>query len=163
MKLDIYCDGSCLGNGKENSCGGWGVVVVVGDAVLKTYNKGYTNTTNNRMELEGMLFAIKAAKLLDQEAEIFCDSAYVVNTVNQWMHNWANKGWIKSDKKPPENLDLVKQIYNEMAFTKNITITKVKGHANNQFNNLADGLAVQASNEIKAKELIKGLNMINEL
>lgn len=160
MRIEIYTDGSCLGNGKSNSYGGYGVVVLIGDKVMKvakTYSKGFRDTTNNAMELEGMIKAIEVAKVLRKatfspSVEIFCDSAYVVNTVNTWMYNWANKGWIKSDKKPPENLDLVKKLYDLMSFEQGITITKVKGHADNEFNNMADALAVSASNLIKERD-----------
>lgn len=146
MKVDIYCDGSCLGNGNVENFGGFGVVVVVNDNVHSVYKKGCRNTTNNRMELEGVIFAIKLAKTLKQDVAIYCDSAYVINTINSWMNGWALNGWIKkTTKKAPENLDLIKQAYELMTFNQHISILKVKGHADDKYNNLADCLACQAS------------------
>ena len=156
MEVKIYCDGSCLGNGKVENFGGYGVVVIVNGAVFKTYKKGARNTTNNRMELEGILASVKLAKSLDQKVEIYCDSAYCINTVTNWMYKWAANGWKKADKKTPENLDIISQLFELLNFNTLIEFVKVKGHADNVYNNMADELAVAASGEEQANYL-KGL------
>jgi ribonuclease HI len=160
MDVKIYCDGSCLGNGKVENFGGYGVVIVVDGEVFRTYKKGARNTTNNRMELEGLLASVKFAKFLDRKVEIYCDSAYCINTVNDWMYKWAANGWKKADKKTPENLDIISQLFDLLNFNTLIKFVKVKGHADNEFNNEADRLAVAASAEEQANYLqsLKGGN-----
>ena len=108
------------------------------------------------MELEGVIFSIKLAKTLKQKVDIYCDSAYVVNIVNSWMNSWALNGWIKkSTKKAPENLDLVKELYDLMAFNQYIRVLKTKGHADDRYNNMADELACKASAEERDGYLMK--------
>lgn len=154
MDIKIYCDGSCSGNGKIENFGGYGVVMLVNNRVYKTFSKGKRNTTNNEMELMGLLTSVKMAKALDQEVTIYCDSAYCVNTVNNWMHGWAGNGWIKkSNNRPPENLEIIKELYDLLNFNNKIKIVKVKGHADNKYNNMADRLAAKASAEIQAAYL----------
>ncbi|NLM44636.1 MAG: reverse transcriptase-like protein, partial [Clostridiales bacterium] len=113
--FEIYVDGSCSGNGEKENFGGIGVVLVKDNKVVKEYSIPVFNTTNNRAELKAVIFAIQIAKILNKtnprEILIYSDSAYVVQIVNQWMFNWASKGWKKADNKEPENLDLVKILY----------------------------------------------------
>ena len=110
--IEIYVDGSCSGNGEEKNFGGMGIVLVKDGKVVKEYSIADFNTTNNRAEMKAVIYAINIAKILNKtdprEILIYSDSAYVVQTVNQWMFNWASKGWKKADNKEPENLDLVK-------------------------------------------------------
>lgn len=156
--IEIYVDGSCSGNGGKENFGGIGVVLVKDNKVIKEYSKPVFNTTNNRTELEAVIFAIQIAKILNKnvprEILIYSDSAYVVQTVNQWMFNWASKGWKKADNKEPENLDLVKSLYQLMQFERAIKIVKIKGHNGHKFNELADDLATRATEEAK-KGVIK--------
>ena len=72
---------------------------------------------------------------------VYSDSSYCVNTFNEWMFNWANNGWIKSDKKTPENLDLIKAYYDHYNKGYRIDLQKIKGHAGHIWNELADKLA----------------------
>ena len=106
----IYTDGSCAGNGKAVNSGGFGVVVLDNDEnLLYTYNKRCENTTNNREELKAILYSmlnygINTNKYEFSQVEypiVYSDSAYCVNTFNQWMFNWANNNWLKSDNKTP--------------------------------------------------------------
>jgi ribonuclease HI len=156
--IKIYVDGSCSKNGSKNNFGGYGVVLTNDDKIVKMYKEGKKNTTNNEMEMKAVLTAIKLGTILSKETnqpiEIYSDSAYVVNTVNTWMYSWAANNWIKkSDKRPPENLELVKDIYNLMQFNKNITVLKIKGHAGEEFNEVADKLATSATAEEEQKYL----------
>lgn len=108
----IYTDGSCLGNGTQNSRGGFGVVVLDNNEnLIYTYSKKCENTTNNREEIKAILYVlIKHGK--DKETPIvYSDSNYCVQTFTNWMFNWQRNGWIKSDKKVPENLDLIQTYY----------------------------------------------------
>lgn len=157
--IEIYTDGACSDNGSKQNFGGYSVVITKDSKVKMKIKKGARNTTNNIMELMGVLTAIEVAKLVNsqgapQEIIIYSDSAYVVNTINTWMSGWANNGWIKkSDKKPPENLEIIKKIYSLMNFERSIKVKKVKGHDDNEFNNLADELAVAAREEEQTKYL----------
>ena len=152
--IELYVDGSCSGNGEEKNFGGMGIVLVKDGKVVKEYSIADFNTTNNRTEMKAVIYAIKIAKILNktdpQEIIIYSDSMYVVQTVNNWMFNWASKGWKKADKKEPENLDLVQTLYQLMQFERAIKVEKIKGHNGHEFNELADDLATRGTK--KAKE-----------
>ena len=152
--IELYVDGSCSGNGEKENFGGMGIVLVKNGKPMKEYSIKDFNTTNNRTEMKAVIYAINIAKILNknnpQEIIIYSDSMYVVQTVNQWMFNWASKGWKKADNKEPENLDLVKILYQLMQFERAIKVKKIKGHNGHEFNEMADDLATRATQ--KAKE-----------
>ena len=151
----IYTDGSCLGNGKAVNSGGFGVVVLDNNEnLVYTYNKVSENTTNNREELKAILYSFLKYGVKDngdfvQVPVVYSDSAYCVNTFNEWMFNWARNGWINSAKKKPENLDLIIEYYNWYQKGYRIDLRKVKGHAGHEWNELADQLA---TGKISAEE-----------
>ena len=158
MTIQLYTDGSCSKNGSKENFGGYAVILTINNKSVKIYKESKSNTTNNEMEMMAVLQAIKIAKILTKtnkrEIEIFSDSAYVVNTVNTWMNSWAANNWIKkSDKKPPENLEIVKEIYSLMQFERCIKIKKIKGHFGEEFNELADQMAKEATKEAEQKYL----------
>ena len=154
----IYTDGSCLGNGKDHNTGGFGVVVLDNNEnLLYTYSKQCADTTNNREELKAILYAFlnHGVKLNDWNMDVpivYSDSNYCVQTFNDWMFNWERKGWIKSDKKVPENLDLIQAYFDWYQKGYRIDLRKVKGHAGQSGNELADKLA---TGEIKTFEEAK--------
>ena len=146
----IYTDGSCVGNGKAVNSGGFGVIVVDNnEKLLFNYSKRCENTTNNREELKAILYSflnygvnIYNEDNFNKEIPIvYSDSNYCVQTFNEWMFGWANKGWIKSDKQTPENLDLIQAYYDWYNRGYRIDLKKVKGHAGNKWNEVADQLA----------------------
>ena len=138
-----YTDGACSGNPGP---GGFAVVSLNDDyELITTYSKHDENTTNNRMELKAILYClIKFGK--EENTIVYSDSAYSVNTFNDWMFRWANNNWIKSDKKTPENLDIIKAYYDLWQQGYRINLQKVKGHAGDKYNEMADKLAVEAKN-----------------
>lgn len=137
----FYTDGSAHPNPGP---GGFGVVIVGSNGeVIRTYNKGCKNTTNNAEEMKAILWAALTAYQAGESAIIYSDSAYAINTFSSWMYCWERKGWVKSDGKIPENLDLVKAFY-DINSKMCITFKKVKGHSDNKFNELADKLATGA-------------------
>ena len=144
-----YTDGSCCGNGKAINKGGFGVVVLDDQQQLvRTYGKQSENTTHNREELKAILYCMLnfGTKVNPDEFQttipiVYSDSAYCVNTFNEWMFNWAKNGWIKSDKKTPENLDLIQAYYDWYQKGYRIDLRKIKGHAGHQWNEMADALA----------------------
>ena len=141
--LKIYTDGSCSKNGYEGSNGSFGVIVVTeNDICVYAYSSPRVdNTTNNREEIKAILYAIKNFGSTDDDIAIYSDSSYAVNMFNQWFYSWRAKGWLKSDNKPPENLDLIYE-YNELLkLNYKFSLNYVPGHAGNYWNELADKLA----------------------
>lgn len=161
----IYTDGACSGNGKANNSGGYGVVVYNDDCdtIVRAYSEKETNTTNNRMELKAILWAyahygIKPDQDWDNQIPIvYSDSNYCVQTFTNWMFGWAKNGWIKSDKKIPENLDLIKQYYDLYNKGYRIDLRKVKGHAGEEGNEIADALA---TGHMTPEDVYKNYNSI---
>ena len=146
----IYTDGSCSGNGKAVNSGGFGVVVLDNDEnLVYTYSKRCENTTNNREELKAILYAmvnygVNTNKYEFSQIEppiVYSDSAYCVNTFNQWMFSWAKNDWLKSDNKIPENMDLIQAYYDWYQKGYRIDLRKIKGHAGHKWNEMADKLA----------------------
>lgn len=148
--LNIYTDGSCRGNGKDKNSGGWGMAVFINDVLSHTKAIYSLNTTNNREEFKAILAAIdyiqSRPKLVT--GNIYSDSAYCLNTINDWMYRWEANGWIKSDKRIPENLDIVKEIFGKLQSEHNINFIKIKGHDGILGNELADALATDDEKRI---------------
>jgi ribonuclease HI len=138
----IYTDGACS---KNPGPGGFGVVVLDDDEnLILTYSEKSNNTTNNREELKAILWAFLkyGEPAAAGNPPVVCsDSAYCVNTFTSWMFSWEQKGWKKSDNTKPENLDLIIPFFNYWQQGYRIDLQKVRGHANNKWNNLADKLA----------------------
>lgn len=138
----IYTDGACASNPGP---GGFGVVVLDDDEnIIETYNKHNDHTTNNKMELSAILYAFIKYGKQKTTPIVYSDSAYAVNTFNQWMWGWASRGWIKSDNKTPENLEFIQAYYDLWQQGYRIDLRKCKGHAGNKWNEVADKLAVAA-------------------
>lgn len=148
MKIKVYTDGACSGNPGK---GGWGMVVCLPEKTIK--KSGYdADTTNNRMELTGAIEALRFVlnmvyqETVVDELEIISDSAYVVNAVNrEWLYFWKNNGYINSKGEQVKNKDLW-ELFDDLLIEAKfiglgVTFTKVKGHAGNSMNELADSLA----------------------
>lgn len=137
----IYTDGACKGNPGK---GGWAFIILEDNKELIKNTGHQTQTTNQRMEMKAVIESLKHIKQ-DESAEIFSDSAYVVNCfLDNWMVNWKKNNWIASNKKPVANKDLWEEIDNLMQ-NKSITFNKVKGHSNNEINNKVDKMASEAA------------------
>lgn len=133
----LYSDGACSGNPGP---GGYGVILRC-DGKEKELSGGEKNTTNNRMELMGVITGLEALKypctVIAQT-----DSKYVVDSVTKgWARSWQKKGWIKSDKKPALNADLWERLL-KLLDTHEVTFTWIKGHAGHAENERCDRLAV---------------------
>jgi ribonuclease HI len=138
-KLKIYTDGSCLGNPGP---GGYGARLIFNEH-KKRLSKGYTLTTNNRMELLAPVAALNSLKEKCQ-VDLYTDSQYVKNGINQWIHNWKKNGWRTKDKKPVKNADLWQQL--EEAVSKHdVDWHWVKGHSGQPENEEVDDLAREAA------------------
>ena len=137
-KVKIYTDGSCSGNPGP---GGWGCILEF-NGIKKELSGGDGNTTNNRMEMTAVIEALKALKEPCQ-AEIFTDSQYICNSINnQWVFQWEKNGWKKSDKKPALNSDLWEEIL-ELLKIHSVSFNWIKGHAGHPENERCDRLAVE--------------------
>lgn len=161
MRVRIYTDGACSENPGP---GGWA-------AVFNTESKCFTisgneaSTTNNRMELRAVIEAYK--KILAKRTspgdvfEIYSDSAYVVNAINNfWIEAWKKNNWKTTKCDDVKNRDLWESLCELRGKVKAkgicVILIKVKGHAGNTFNELVDKLAREES--MKAKENAKLVN-----
>ena len=141
--VEIYTDGACSGNPGP---GGWGAVLRY-QGKEKELSGGEAMTTNNRMELTAVIEALEALKE-PCAVELWSDSKYVVDALEKgWAKGWQKKGWIKADKKPALNPDLWARLL-ELSETHELRCHWVKGHADNEFNNRCDALAVAAREAI---------------
>ena len=137
--VTIYTDGACSGNPGP---GGWGAILRYGGHE-KELSGGEKCTTNNRMELMGVISALKALRE-PCTVELYSDSKYVTDALSKgWAEGWKKRGWIKSDKKPALNPDLWEELL-ELTGIHEVRCHWVKGHAENEYNNRCDELAVEA-------------------
>lgn len=153
-KIICYTDGACSYNPGP---GGFGIVFIKNDKISSLFYGGNDYTTNNRMELLGVIEAINLAKNNGYNTiEIYSDSAYVVNAVtNKWFINWERNGWVTSQNKPVKNKDLWLKLIKAMQEIE-IKFGKVKGHSGEEFNEIADRLAVKATNDITEEKISVG-------
>lgn len=142
-KVIIYTDGACSGNPGP---GGYAAILIYNNTEKEIFG-AEKSTTNNKMELMGV---IKALEILKEpcDIQIHSDSAYVVNSINNgWVYSWKKNNWIKSDKSKAKNIELWEKLLNLIEIH-NIVFIKVKGHADNDYNNKCDKLAVKAREDI---------------
>ena len=138
-QVTIYTDGACSGNPGP---GGWGAILRYKD-VEREMSGGEAMTTNNRMELLGVISALEALKE-PCVVELWSDSKYVIDGLEKgWAASWRKRGWIKSDKKPALNPDLWERLL-DLTARHQMRYHWVKGHAENPYNNRCDALAVAA-------------------
>jgi ribonuclease HI len=147
MMLEIYTDGSSLGNPGP---GGWGFLVVENNKIIIEKSGGEKNTTNNRMELTAVIETFKYLNLRKsdfrkfEEIKIHTDSAYVLGGVTSWIKNWERNGWRTANKKQVLNQDLWKELDELIKnFKGKISWQKVKGHSGHIHNDRADEIATQ--------------------
>ena len=141
MKMvTVYTDGACSGNPGP---GGWGAILEY-QGHERELSGGAPETTNNRMELTAVIQALRQLKE-PCAVELYSDSKYVVDALEKgWVWGWKKRGWIKSDKKPALNSDLWGRLL-ELCEYHTVHLHWVKGHAQNQYNNRCDELAVAES------------------
>lgn len=134
--VTIYTDGACSGNPGK---GGWGALLMYGSQCREI--SGYEPaTTNNRMELTAAIAGLDALKE-SCKVDLYSDSAYLVNAMNQgWLKRWTTNNWLTAAKKTVENIDLWKKIL-KLVTLHEVTFHKVKGHSDNPYNNRCDELA----------------------
>lgn len=134
--ITVYTDGACSGN---PGSGGWAALLICNEKTKEI--SGYeNNTTNNKMELQAVIEALKAIKK-PSNVTVYSDSAYVVNAFLQgWVDKWIKQGWRTCGKKPVQNQELWVELI-ALSSIHNVNFKKVAGHADNEFNNRCDELA----------------------
>ena len=141
--VTIYTDGACSGNPGP---GGWGTWLQFGQH-SKELCGGEAQTTNNRMELQAAIEALKALKC-HCKVSLYTDSTYVKNGIQSWLKNWRKKNWRNSQGKPVKNKDLW-QILDQLTQNHDVEWYWVKGHSGNVGNEKADELARQGMAQFK--------------
>lgn len=138
-EIEIYTDGSCLGNPGP---GGYGATILY-KSHRKELSQGYKLTTNNRME---MLATVKALQTLTEPCKVTLttDSQYVRQGITQWMKNWKKNNWKTASKQPVKNVDIWKLIDSENQ-RHEIQWCWVKGHSGHPENERCDDLARNAA------------------
>ena len=138
----IYTDGACRGNPGP---GGWGVLIEYGEVSKRLYG-GDVSTTNNKMELTAAIMALKEIRE-PCKIILYTDSKYVLQGIEEWIHNWKKKGWRGANKKPVKNIELWKEL-DELRDEHNIKWNWVKGHSGDLGNETADMLANRGIDEL---------------
>lgn len=134
--VTIYTDGACSGNPGP---GGWGAILIYKDT-KKEISGGNQNTTNNIMELSGVINALKTLKR-PCNVTLYSDSAYVINAFDKkWIYGWIKNNWKNSSKEPVKNKELWEELYN-LTKVHTVSFNKVKGHSDNELNNRCDEMA----------------------
>ena len=145
IQVNLYSDGAARGNPGP---GGYGAVLTFVDSGgtlhTKELSQGYECTTNNRMELLGVIRGLEALKH-DCKVDVYSDSKYVVDAFNQhWVEGWLKRGWKNSKKEPVKNKDLWLRLL-EVMKPHAVTFHWVKGHAGHPENERCDELATTAA------------------
>ena len=135
--VTIYTDGACSGNPGP---GGWGAILRSG-AHEKEISGGERETTNNQMELLGVISALELLKR-PCRVELYTDSQYIERALNEgWLRSWKAKGW-KRKGGELKNIELWQRL-DGLLSQHSVTVHWVKGHADNEYNNRCDALAVR--------------------
>lgn len=135
-QVELYTDGACSGN---PGAGGYGAILIY-KGLEKEISGGEPLTTNNRMEIYAVIAGLECLKEKCR-VNIYSDSAYTVNAFTQnWLEGWIRNGWRKADGKEVANSDLWQRLY-DLTELHEVRFIKVKGHADNAYNNRCDELA----------------------
>ncbi len=148
QEIRLYSDGSSRGNPGP---GGYGTVLQFtdsrGEVHEREYSEGFADTTNNRMELMGVIRGFEELKK-PCRVRVVTDSQYVVKAFNEgWLKNWMAHGWKGSDKKPVKNIDLWQRLADAMEGHE-YSFEWVKGHAGHPENERCDALATAAADSV---------------
>ena len=152
----IYTDGATSGNGYEGAQGGWAWILLDENENIILKGCGHIdNATNNICELVAVIDACRRADF-DKEYVVYSDSAYIINCYkDKWYKKWELNGWLTSKRQPVAN----KELWEELIYyfeKPNFHFMKVKGHADNKFNNMVDQMAVAAKSYIWGSGKVSG-------
>ena len=154
ITYEVYTDGSAKGTDPSNRSGGWAYVILYDGDIIRKDSGNVLGTTNQRMELQACVEALKACELFwdkTKEFHIYSDSAYLINCYFQsWYVNWEQNGFQNASKKPVANVDLWNEIIPYFK-RKSFHFHKVQGHANNHYNNMVDEMAQKAADSMRKR------------
>ena len=145
QRVEIYTDGAAKAN--PTGPGGYAAIVKIfkKDSTdtyesIEEFAGGYPKTTNNKMELMGVIVGLESLKVPSM-VRLYSDSSYVINAFNRrWMYNWKRNGWKTRTGKPVKNQDLWERLLEAKSHHK-VTFSWVKGHAGQAENERCDFLA----------------------
>lgn len=156
MKVKLYSDGATRGN--PDGPGGYGIIIQFidddGKVQEKEFSAGFPKTTNNRMELLGVITGLEALKKFCEACEVLVvtDSQYVTNAFNKgWLQNWMKNGWKTADNKSVKNLDLWQRLLKALK-PHQVTFEWVRGHCGDELNERCDKLATEAADKMREPE-----------
>lgn len=146
MEVTLFADGSARGN--PNGPGGYGCILHYTDRAgrlhVREYSEGFEKTTNNRMELLGVITGLEALTR-PCKVNVISDSKYVTDAFNKnWIDSWVKKNWIRGKNDPVKNVDLWKRLLKAME-PHEVSFSWVKGHAGHPENERCDELATTAA------------------
>jgi ribonuclease HI len=142
-KIELFSDGACSGNPGP---GGWGAILRYKN-VEKEFSGAEPNTTNNRMELMGVIAALESLKE-PCDVLVTTDSKYVVDAFEKnWLENWQRNGWKTAGKKPVKNQELWERLL-ELAKIHSLSWNWIRGHSGHPENERCDKIAVLAREQI---------------
>jgi len=143
--LVIYSDGACRGNPGPGS---YGLYVEGSTGEVFKDSEAYNLTTNNKMELLGIIKGLEFAKSKQvKNVLVVTDSKYAINGMESWVAGWKSRGWKKADKKTPENVDMWQILDSFKTDFDNLKFEWVKGHSGHPQNEFCDQLANMALDE----------------
>lgn len=150
----VFADGACRGNPGP---GAWAAIIQDASANILLKSSGVdVPTTNNKMELEGVIRGLKGLieKWVDEGFSdretpvwVYSDSKYVIEGIDKWVPGWKSRGWRKADNKEPENLVLWQELDDLKSKFNRISFVWVKGHAGHPQNEMCDKMANLALDE----------------
>lgn len=146
-EIIVYTDGGCRGNHQENNIGAWGAYLKYGKHERKISGAA-KDTTNNKMEIQAVIEALKIIKNKNCPVRIYVDSNYVLQGITTWISNWKKKDWVTANKKPVLNKELWIELDKLKSEFKDIQFIKVKGHSGNVGNDIADTLVNEAMDKL---------------
>lgn len=134
----FYTDGACAGNPGP---GGWGTIVYFTDGSVYEMGGGAAHTTNNRMEMQAALQALKVFQASGQSQSVilYTDSEYLKNGITKWVKGWKKKGWKTAQGKPVLNQDLWETL--DELNSPLVEWQYVRGHSGNEGNERCDAIA----------------------
>ena len=136
MSIKVYTDGACKGNPGP---GGWGAYIIHGSDEIELFD-GNPNTTNNQMEMQAAIEALKYLKEENQPIDLYTDSNYLRQGITEWIFNWKKNNWRTASKKPVANKDLWIEI-SDLSSVMAVNWHWVKGHDGDPGNERADYLS----------------------
>ncbi len=143
----LFTDGACSGNPGP---GGWAYIVRHPESGKEVEGVGgEPATTNNRMELMAVIEGLRAIKK-SSRVEIYSDSQYVLNGLNEWLDQWKARGWRTAAKKPVKNLDLWQEL-DDLRTNHDLSFHWIRGHNEHPENERCDRMAVEQRDRMMKK------------